>query len=290
MKNRCSFFTVVSSDWYQYFIPMYLYTIARAYPDAHTEIHIRRGSVAAPVFEANLVNDSTKFTIIERMYGEFPEQESLTNSLRFLFTPVRVDANVKYALITDIDFLFFPNDPDLFNWHLAEMGNRISFCGHHGPNKYPFRPEINGGRWSGDYERVAGGFVMVEKDKWYPATSRAREMHARMIKAGKRETYREADEVMLARIIKESGLQVPQSKYFPPELRGIHLGDFKPSMNHRWTNQQKMVHKLPNETIEKYLIMRKEEKWQTIIKILRKCQEIDTILQNIDTHIQERGF
>ena len=280
-QMRRAFVTVCTADHFQHYIPLYLYCLRNYGADVHVFV---RGEIDDMTNAALDVIGLYIHCIVEGIFLGYPFDVSTTNCLRFIVdTPVL--RGYDYLMITDIDLLLF-EDP--FPWHINGLTDQ-PFCGHHGPYKFPKRPGIS--PWVGDMERVAGGFLLVTKD-WWKKTDAARKEYGKQLfevdtKFG---TYRESDEVMLARIIKDSGMSVPESKYFPPSLRGVHLGDFKSSMSHRWQNPQKMASKLTIENCFKYQNMTMDDRWRAMVGCLAGDGVLMQILENVDIHIKSRGM
>jgi hypothetical protein len=228
-----------------------------------------------------------RHVIIENYRTDLPFTVSSTNCIRFLMCEPEL-MTYAHILITDIDLLLF-KDP--FFWHMDLMEKtRACFAGHHGPWSKPYRPEISKDGWRGAFERIAGGFFCVEPRVWYPATVEARRRQTEDLVRGYIGAWRESDEVMLCRIIKEAGFDVPEQRGFPLELRGVHLGDFKDSMRHRYTDMAKMVKKMSNENGREFLAIQNDHAWSDIEKVLRKDEKLATILDRVYNHCRERGL
>lgn len=280
------FMSVVSADHFQHYISLYIMAIRTWSKDITVHIYVRGETDS---ITNRCMSVLTEYGILgnERLFVQtlenYPNHVSTTNCLRFLVTP---DDGWHEMIITDIDLLLFA---DPFPWHrgLSETSGQ-PFAGHHGPLHKPHRPEICSA-WQGSFERVAGGFFYVTPE-WYEKTKEQRRYQEADLRDGRNGAYRESDEVMLARIIKGSGMRVPTSKHFPLELRGIHLGDFKESMRHRWTSMAKMYGKLTDDNCRAFVALEKQEAWKEMLDILREDSILTQILANIRTHINERGI
>lgn len=213
------------------------------------------------------------------------EERGVANALRFVSR--RPPKEYEHTIITDVDLLWFEPD-DYINDHWQyHIGGTCK--GHRGPKRRPYRPEITGEQaWSGEWERVAGGMFYVRSD-WYDETRQMRDMLAEQLYRGDLPFFRELDEVMLARLIKGSALKMPETRFFPPELRGVHLGDFKRSMHHRWTNPATMKQKLSDGSAISYMRMEQESKWREIRKwCCKQSREVREVMANVDTYMADR--
>jgi len=305
--TRTIWHTLSSADWYQYFIPTYCYTINKAYPEDRIEIGIT-GKLEQPVRDALTLIVGCKIRdllaerdyrptggilITENVYLGIPQRKkSVLNTLRFLMHPLYTGdggdiGSFDYTIITDLDFLIFPTTPTHLQWHQEQMENTGQpFAGHHGPWKYPDRFE---GGWKGTRERVAGGFFCTTPG-FYDKSYLNRVQRYADLALGKQQDYRESDEVTLCNIIKESGYKVPP-KGFPKDLRGIHLGDFRPDMKHRYTDIAKMATKLSDTNARKFLEMwYGDETLKDIVDLCEHNLKFSEVWRNMLDHIFKRGY
>ena len=254
-NKKLVFFTVASPNYFQSYVGPYKHFLSCSYPDCK---------------------------IIAETQPDVPDLPSAFNLYRFL-RPPKVDFD--YMLITDVDLLLF-NTQNVWDWHFDKMVDMGScYYAHHGPYKYPQR--FPGG-WKGDRERLAGGFVMITPE-WLERTREARDRYLTLLLNRQVGLYREEDEVILCRICKESGLPISYNKSFPSMLRGIHLGDFKKSMSHRWTNKGKMASKMTDENCRAYMKMELvDEKWQEIKAEACKDAILQGIFDNLGTYLKGR--
>lgn len=271
-----TFTTICSADNFQYYIPLYVMAL-REWSEDDIIIFVR-GELRQRVRNSLAIGGFKGIEIVENYALNYPDLPGMTNSLRFVRGSEKLKDSL-FTLITDIDLLIL-NDP--WEWFLSR-NSTDSFVGYHGAWTKPFRPEICQG-WSGNFERVAGGLVCVRKD-WWEKTLSARKKYNDLLFEGKEGKYRECDEVILARIIKESGMEVPESKELPANLRGLHLGDFK--FTHRVENKDKMKRLLTNESVEKYKKLRGKNKWKQIIEELNS-EWLNGILKTVDTYVEGR--
>jgi hypothetical protein len=230
---------------------------------------------------------------IENAFPNVPDRTFMPSVLRFLVSENYFDG-MDAVLFNDVDLLLFA--PQLIDWHMLHM-NSLGTCyaAHHGAWRRPHRPEICGKHgWRDKYERINGAFFFVTPE-WFEKTSFVREKVLERINTATLSgsprlygCYRESDEVMLCDILKESKLPIPKNKAFPPALRGIHLGDFKDSMTHRWLNQDKMAVKLTTDNCLEYRKMQKDPIWQGLLKIVCEDPKINIIFENLEKHLKTR--
>ena len=272
--------TITTADHYQHYLPMYIYVLRKECPDYFVRTFIR-GEIDSINRQAfSYLHKHIDFDMpIENVFTDYPHLPSTTNCLRFLL-PVKMGRfEGESVLFTDADLLLFRNDKvSLEDWHKERM-LQIGSCygGHRGPNRYPRRFNLpNWHGWAGQYERVAGGFFYATPE-WFTRVKKMRKYFKKQVKAGIVGGYREADEVMLAQIIKMSGLPMPgrYPENFKRVLRGIHMGDFKKSMKKRYKSKTKMDKKVSPSIANKYIDMvNNDPVWKGLMEILCEDKEI----------------
>lgn len=272
---KTCFTTVVSSDHYQNYIPLYCLAL-RTWFDGDIVINLRGApseKCAAAIYGIRRVQ------VYCNSFPEYPSKISTTNCLRFIMGDSTL-YSYDYSLITDIDLLILQNP---WQWHFNNATAAHPFSGYHGAINKPIRKEVCKD-WTGPFERVAGGFFCVTPS-WFDSTRASRTKYGLALMDGRCGLYRENDEVMLASIIKDSGFEVPPTKLYPRELRGVHLGDFK--FDHRWRRLERMLNLLTATNVRLYIDLQKTEAWKRVIKTLDD-PELNTILERLMTHVRVR--
>jgi hypothetical protein len=200
-------------------------------------------------------------------------------TIRFLCDP----AENGLVFITDVDVLVAPG---LEEYAKAHMTGEDYFA-FHGVRRKPHRPEITGaGRWEGKFERLCGAWFAA-MPRWYLRTKPFREDALNKLKAGTMESYREADEVVLCRMCKSAGYNIPGSKNFPLDLRGVHLGDFK--FDHRWQNKEKMTGRLTIENCEAVIARRTSPDFIKAIATLVLAGDTSAkVIKNFSSYLRDR--
>lgn len=294
------FLTVCSADEFQYFIPTLAYTAIRAYPESKVKVFVRGRLEQDAKNLISMVEGDVD--IEEKAFMKYPYGESLCNSLRYLVPEKTFDGH-DLAYVTDVDFLIFRQSPSHWDYHAKMMRKcRTSCSAFRSSIRGPKRPEITRNGWVGKYTRMVCGTTMLDLPNWLPATRKARKQYNAIVKAqvGDRKdsnpacTYREYDEVMLARICKKSGLPIPQKtnyfsngKPFDMKYRDIHLGDFK--FDKRWTNIKKMRRILTDGNVHAFERMHKtEETWNKIYEVCVRKKLVGRCLKNLRTHAKAR--
>ncbi|HUT64423.1 MAG TPA: hypothetical protein VMZ04_10765 [Anaerolineae bacterium] len=273
--------TVVSADDYQTYIPIFIYTVKRAYPEYYVKIFLR-GKLNALI--RGVLEDMKKlkycdpgWEVLEKRFMNFPKRTSICNTLRHLL-PEEEFKRFDYLYITDIDFIVFRHSPTLLEYLSSRIKKtKQPYAAARGPYQYPRRYEINRTGWKGNFTRISDGMLMLKIPEWFNATKKARKKYAKLVASSTPDgfdnhvpaTYREYNEVMLYRICVKSKLKTPKRKNkfiddkgFKKLYRDIHLGDFKFSRRNR---QYKWI---KPENFFNFDDLCQDPVWQTLLKRL----------------------
>ncbi len=299
---KCCFATVVSGDGFRYFIPPFLYSIAKAYPEYHTQVFVR-GGISKQLQRIISLVPGKNFTIHKNAFTQFPTRTSTCNTLRHLIPPHYFEG-FDYLYITDVDMVILRQDPTHVHYHsqiMEETG--MPFSSFRGPYKRPKRPEIYSS-WRRLFRRLVDGTLMLKLPEWHLATEEARHYYWNVVQTGGHDdydehpscSYREYNEVMLQRICRKSGLKTPKKpKYFLNKqrfnykYRDLHLGDFKPVFNKRWQSLARMYDKFPQANVKLYHKLSLDPVWK---KLVAKCCEeeymVKKMFRNVERHMEVR--
>lgn len=274
--------TVVSEDYYQYYIPLFVWSIRQVWPEIEVMIYVR-GKVKPSVLNAGI---NRKVCIIDDYKRNYQNKLGLVNTLRFLTDEIYSDE----VLITDIDMFFCPSPQNIFDYYktnILPLMLNDCYVAHHGPYKKPWRPEVHGvNGWTGDFERIGGGFVLFFP-KWWEKTRELREYYDNFLKGAVRGYYRELDEVILCKMVKKAGLPVAPKIPFPRFLRQLHFGDFKDDMKVRYEDRSKMRGLLDIKCVKYFLSCLKKKEFQKIMEICRQDSTIDRIMERTIKYCEE---
>lgn len=273
--------TVISGD-YQHYIPFYLLSAKGWIKNVDVNFFLYDTIDDITLEAVGYLENSgiiNKVKIKENCFKNRKQEHA--NSLRFLVSEGIDDYDL--TLITDIDFLVF-DDP--IHWHSEEMLLTYRpFAGHHGARKHPLRKEISKDGWVGGFERTCGGMFAVNR-KWYSMTHEARVYFIKHLDTECH--YREYDEVMLSRMIKMIGYDVPHIKNFYRDIRLIHLGDFRTGMEHRYKNAEKLNKRISVKTAENYNNFIKTKEFKDVFDIMKKSETIRTVFTNLNKYMRQR--
>ena len=294
MSKNC-IVTVCSADSYQNFIPLFVFSALKACPDADV-IVLLTGKVNDVVSRALAKIPQEwegRWQVLEDMFLDIPATEYSTNCMRFLI-PHGILKNYRFAYITDVDFVILPHKISLFRYFIAIMdAEQMPIASFRSAIKRFWRPKIHGkAGWTGKYKRIVAGTTMIDVRAWYKATSAIRDKYMTCALKGKPDgldkhpfaSYREYDEVMLARMCSLSGIRTPEPRrtfvggaVYNRAYRDIHLGDLKFGARIATRRFSRNVTR-PNR--KRFLKLWKNTTWVEIVKI---CSESDRIKQLIAT-------
>ena len=163
----------------------------------------------------------------------------LAATLRFLLEPL---GKHKYVYITDVDMFILREKPTLLDFHLKEMKEQ-GLCYSNSRRKREPRGS----------ERITG-LHFVEREPWYKATSEARRACLKAIKTEGYYTAPFSDELMLQRIVLESGLDLCGRTHLASRHHGIHIGLFKHYRLHsRETIKQQLTMRISPPVAQKWI-------------------------------------
>lgn len=282
------FFTACNDSYFQQYIPLWAYCIKKAYPDSRVFVRIYghpSRSVTDAIGRLNTIWDPWLHCNIREWPGIVGP--STFNMLRFLDCPTKAEIdNFEDMMITDVDLFIFRQSPTHYQHHnimAASVGGK--YFTYHGPWKRPKRFE---GGWTGDRERLAGGLVYVTP-QWVEETENIRMKLKEQLEAGQLGGYREDDEVVLCRIVKECGMRLTQNKNLPNQYRGIHLGDFKDTMKTRYESNQALLKRIAGTSLHAWQNMYEGD---TVFNDMRlvacKVPEIYVQVERLNAYIKRR--
>jgi hypothetical protein len=259
-----------SDDYFQHYIPLFAYCFHRLYPSV--EIHATIYGSADPL--TRTAAEGLSYLKIHEDNRTVPPAMG-----RFLNLPAGE------LLIADADILFMA--PGLIEY-CQRMAKQLNTCYYaaHGARKKPHRfPDS----WKGEKERLCGAFVYIT-DEWLKKTKVFREMTLHALNNGMLQEYREEDEVVLCNLCKHACLPINQDKFFPLQHRGVHLGDFKPEMKHRYTDIAQMAGKLHRDALNEYMAMEREDsQWIKLVRfICDNDPKIREVFKNLYDYIARK--
>jgi len=264
------------SEHYQWYIPAYVYAL-RTWFNEDIVIYVKGNSDPKIYKKTNCLAET-----VSNYASGFPDLLSTISSLRFTHYD-NLLAKFDYIMITDADLLLYV---DPFPAHIERIDANNPFAAHHGAWKRPHRPEICD-LWEGRFERITGGMVCVTPE-WYKRTLQARFKYVEDLLTGREGLYRECDEVILGRIVRESGMNIP-GNWFPRDLIGIHLGDFKESMKHRYTCYPDMKRRISKTIWNSYIAMTKMDHWPEYKAVCCQNPEVKKVFDNLGWYEGERN-
>jgi hypothetical protein len=196
--------TVVDKQYMEY-VPLFVYCVNRAYPDAMPVI-VLRDPCPYPM-------GKMKYTFIT-MFSDFPRYEYASIALRFL-VPKEVYAEFDYVYVTDIDMLIMREETDIETFHRIEMES-TGLC---------YSNSLRNAMHYAGSESLTG--LHFATREWFFKTEDRAAIYREYMRSGLMGLYREWDGVMLYRMANMSGLGLPGKYKLAKRHHGIHLGNFR---------------------------------------------------------------
>jgi len=305
MKTAC-ITTVCTDDRFQYYIPMFIHTCKRAYPEYPVKVFLR-GRLDDITRSAISLIPYKGYTVEENFGKDFPHRVSSCNSIRFILGKDHFP-KCDIVYFTDVDFLICNHVPLQpladFYWNKMEAMGQPCLAAR-GPISGIKRPEVCES-WDGKFTRIAAGVFGVKYPDYFDATKKARRFYEEVLKSGRCDghdnhaaaSYREYDEVMLCRILKDSKLKIPKSKYryvngevANSHYRSIHVGDFKTRFRRRFKSMSKMCRILSRDCVRYFDQMDMfDKRWKKIADICMLVdKDIDKEIRRIRKHCKKRA-
>ncbi len=208
-------FTAVSGT-YQWYIPLFVNRIQKEYPEYDIKVVVR-GKLDLP--------ERMQDRIIQRVDDGYPLDGHTTAALRYVEYEKDL-CEYDFVLITDSDMLIKREDPTLLDQHAAHMEVFDLKCyQNYVGSMYENSPRLP-------------GIHFVTKDWWGP-TRGTRQKYGLDLRQNGSHGW-EWDEVMLGKIVRESGLPLQDE----PSLwanHGVHLGHWRRQL------KEKTVHSIPGQ-------------------------------------------
>ena len=185
MAKLC-FSTVSTSNHYEFFVPLFIYTTKRAYPDAGVKVFLK-GKLKDTIKRCLDKIPYDGWEIKEHYFEDYPELPSITNSLRFLVPQIEYKG-YDYIFIRDVDFLIFNHEMSHLDYFKKRMKG-LCYYGVRGPYNFPRRHSINEIGWKRNFTRIAGGTVLLKNPEWFESTAKATKLYRHNLKHGIHDEY-----------------------------------------------------------------------------------------------------
>ena len=296
--------TVCSADEFSYYIPMFIYSVKRAYPAYYVKIFVT-GELPPDIknFLPRLKQMCNyNWEILENQFSEVPKMRTYLNNALRHFVPDEHYAGYDYGYITDVDFLIFRHKPTL-KQHFERLiiKCKTPYVSARGPYRKPRRKNITRHGWIKKFKRVISGRVFFKVPEYLDKTKKQRDAYYRRILKDEHDSwdthkpgsYREYDEVMFNRILKESGLRTPRKPAktvcglpIGSTYRDIHLGDFK--FDKRAHATGKLKKRIRDENINHFRKMENEAAWKEVVAVCCKNDKIREVMRRLRKHVTER--
>jgi hypothetical protein len=204
--------TTVCDENYQWYVPMFLKCIEVTVKQKVIPRVFIRGEIDNAMRAA--CGDNAKYIIPLNM-NKYPNGGYATAASRFLINPFLNETEMfQYTLITDVDIMMYHESMSIIDAHMMHLNQNKTEMYENWISEY-----------RGDNARLPG--VHFVTSDWWKRTEKARD-HEReeIIKLGNIADYW-YDEIMLGRIVKNSGLLLPPTEAKLWRHHGVHIGDWR---------------------------------------------------------------
>ena len=194
---------------YQNYIPLYICSVLRSYPDYFVRVYLREELMphnrrALDAIRAGL---SSRFEIRENSFQEFPVTAFKTT--RWLI-PHEELSNFEYAYIGDVDFIICREDPDIRSRH----------AGYCRENDLPYSNAVR--VKDPPIKKLSGLHFIIVKPYYEKMGSVMAQMRDRILSEPTGDHARMGNEFVLYEMV-ERGIGRFPPRWFRP-VHGIHLG------------------------------------------------------------------
>jgi hypothetical protein len=194
---------------YQNYIPLYIYTALRSYPDYFVRVYLREELLPhnRRALEAVREGLSSRFEVRENSLREFPD--TALKSTRWLI-PYEDLSDFEYAYFGDVDFIICREDPDI----------RARHVGHCRENDLPYSNAVR--VRNPPVKRLSGLHFIIVKPYYERMGSVIAQMRDRIISEPTGEYAKRLDESLLYEMVERGIGRFPPLAFRP--WHGIHLG------------------------------------------------------------------
>jgi len=207
--NKKLLISSVVDEKYQYYIPLFVLSLTRAYPEYDIKL-FTHGTIAPEVKEALKIAGGN-CELVPGVFKGWVKHKYSPISWRFL-VPRNHYAGYDYVYVTDIDMMIIKEKISLLKFHTAEM-KKTSLCYSNSLR--------NAKHWRGHQSFTGLHFC---SQVWFTKTEKARKFYAALVKKGLRGKKREYDGALLYKMAKIGKRGFPRKYHLVRRHHGLHLG------------------------------------------------------------------
>tara|TARA_B110000046_G_scaffold34755_1_gene37725 strand:+ start:7330 stop:8307 length:978 start_codon:yes stop_codon:yes gene_type:complete len=116
--NKFCFTAFVSGIGYQRYIPLFLYSIAKAYPEHDSIIYCQEALDPHVSVQLDLIKPIYNFEIVEHYLSDVQVKGQRLKALRWIMIDERLEA-YEYVYNVDIDIFYIKESPSLLDQHIS---------------------------------------------------------------------------------------------------------------------------------------------------------------------------
>jgi len=233
MINSLCISCFVSGEKYAHYIPFFIHSVIKSYPEYYTVISYKQDKLPDVVENQLKMLDQTKFKVRKGQAEFYPDDPDVCKTLRWVMTPPEFEL-YENIYITDIDMLILRENTNL-------LDKKLKLCEE--DNNLCYSNSIAVDDWVTRGKRMTGIHFFKSKKylkKMYPIMEKYKEiLREGMPKHFYNAALGKNDNQMALRImIEEAGLPMPGNLTF--EYNGLHVGHSR--VKGRWDDLFKYDH------------------------------------------------
>lgn len=247
------FTTIVHGENYVKYAPYFIYSCLKAYPDSFVKLFFT-GEIPQKYHKIyNHIKSIGNFKIEQNCFSDYSKKNQSLKSIRWIISEIWFK-DYSHIYIGDVDIFICQENPTLLEQHVKHCKEQNL------PYSNMVRP--NSTRLS--------GLHFIEREKYYLCIESVRQKYVKLLKENK---LNDTNEVMLYRMIKESGMEFPNNQWRPHH--GLHLGMWRKGA--RVLSKEKWVGVGGRESYRVYWEWFKKIENDPVLKLIEKTHPIKEI-------------
>ena len=276
--------TTVVDGYYQLYIPMFIYCAKKSYPDYYVKVFFR-GTLTPPVWDClKDIEDAgiDGWEVKENWFTDYPYQLKTSACLRYLLPPEEVK-DFEYVHINDADMLIMREKPSILEYHRKRI------------KKEGWLYSNTKGTWDHPFNGLARRLPALPTftKKWYSKIEPIAKKYRKLLKAGEVGLINCYDEIMLFKLVEQSGQPLPEKYDYEVKYHGLHLGMAKMRGKHSFTREKVwwdfFEARTKNTFIPQYLKLLKDPVFSKFKTLACTKQEIAGEFNNLGVYISKTG-
>jgi hypothetical protein len=276
--------TTVVDGYYQFYIPLFVYCAKKAYPEYYVKVFYR-GQLGSAIKDS--LDDIERagidgWEVREEWMMDYPFQFKTSACLRYLLPPEEVK-DFEYVHINDVDMLIMREETGILEFHENRM------------NELGWIYSNTRGTWEHPYIGHARRLPALPtfKREWYDVVEPVAKKYRALLKEGEIGLVNCYDEIMLCKLVEQSGLPLPENIKYEVNYHGLHLGMAKMRGKHDFTLENVWwdfyKNRSKDECLRQYAIISKDKMFQKFKKLACIKEVIAGEFNNLNKFMLKQG-